>query len=93
MATKARGRGKKVEEEVEEEVADVAADIAADDVEERDGPQPINKLVGGGITQADVKKLMECGFHTVESVAYATRKTLQAIKGLPHLHTTTVFLS
>ena len=39
-------------------------------------------LQGNGILAADIKKLTECGFHTVESVAYATKKALMAIKGI-----------
>jgi hypothetical protein len=37
---------------------------------------------GSGISAADVKKLLEAGFHTVESVAYTPKKALLAIKGL-----------
>ncbi len=39
-------------------------------------------LQGSGISAADVKKLTEVGFHTVEAVAYATKKALVAIKGI-----------
>ncbi|CAG0888405.1 unnamed protein product [Darwinula stevensoni] len=35
-----------------------------------------------GVTSGDVKKLMEAGFHTVESVAFAPKKALLAIKGI-----------
>lgn len=35
-----------------------------------------------GVNAGDVKKLQEAGFHTVESIAYATRKSLTAIKGI-----------
>jgi len=37
---------------------------------------------GNGITNADLKKLIEAGYNTVESVAYATRKALTTIKGI-----------
>ena len=37
---------------------------------------------GHGISTGDIKKLEEAGFHTVESVAYAPKKTLIAIKGI-----------
>jgi len=50
--------------------------------EEVGGPILIEKLEGGGITNQDVKKLKECGFLTVESVAFATKKTLLGIKGI-----------
>ena len=35
-----------------------------------------------GIGATDVKKLEEAGFHTVESVAYAPKKSLIGIKGI-----------
>jgi len=46
------------------------------------GPQLIDKLLEHGIGAADVKKLKSSGFLTVESIAYATTKSLQAIKGI-----------
>lgn len=46
------------------------------------GPLGIEKLEQHGISAGDVKKLRESGFHTVESVAFAPRKTLLAIKGI-----------
>lgn len=47
------------------------------------GPQLVSKLEGvSGITAGDVKKLQEAGFHTIECVAYAGRKSLLAIKGI-----------
>lgn len=47
-----------------------------------DGPIPIQKLEEGGIAAVDVKKLLEAGYHTVESIAYTPRKTLLVIKGI-----------
>jgi len=85
MATKARGRGRKaaVEEEQDEAVGAPAVEEAQEAAEEESaGPMPISKLEGAGITSADVKKLMESGFYTVESIAYSTRKTLAAVKGI-----------
>ena len=35
-----------------------------------------------GIAAADIKKLREGGVHTVETLAYASKKDLVAIKGL-----------
>jgi len=35
-----------------------------------------------GITAGDIKKLQEAGYHTVESVAFAPKKDLIAIKGI-----------
>jgi len=51
-----------------------------DEQDEAAGPLSINKLEGVGISAAEIKKLKECGFQTIESVAYATRKTLLAHK-------------
>lgn len=52
------------------------------DEEDVGGPCLIGKLEQHGITAADCKKLQEHGFYTVESVAYATKKALLAIKGI-----------
>lgn len=47
------------------------------------GPTPIAKLDKScGIGTADIKKLQEAGFCTVESIAFAPRKTLLAVKGI-----------
>ena len=35
-----------------------------------------------GISAADVKKLADAGYHTVESVAYAPKKALITVKGI-----------
>lgn len=35
-----------------------------------------------GITSGDIKKLQDCGYHTVESVAFSTKKSLIQIKGI-----------
>jgi hypothetical protein len=82
MASRAKSRGKKAAEEEEEvEVANDVAGEAVEAAEEESGPIPISKLEGSGITTADIKKLMEAGFHTVESIAYATKKSLATVKG------------
>ena len=39
-------------------------------------------LQSQGISVADVKKLGDAGYHTVESVAYAPKKALLSIKGI-----------
>jgi len=54
----------------------------AESVEADSGPLPITRLEGSGLSATDVKKLVAAGFHTVESVAYATKKSLVAIKGI-----------
>eukprot|EP01083_Nonionella_stella_P037203 101426_1 len=43
---------------------------------------PIQELENHGINASDVRKLMETGYHTVQAVAYQTRKALIAIKGI-----------
>jgi DNA repair protein RAD51 len=42
----------------------------------------IHKLEEKNINNADVKKLMDAGFNTVESVAFTAKKHLILIKGL-----------
>lgn len=43
---------------------------------------PISKIEGNGISPGDIKKLMEAGFNTVESIAYTPKKALMAVKGI-----------
>lgn len=43
---------------------------------------PITKLQTAGIGAADIKKLAEAGYNTVESIAYAPKKHLLCIKGI-----------
>ncbi|XP_033638717.1 DNA repair protein RAD51 homolog A-like [Asterias rubens] len=54
----------------------------ADDAQEDFGPLLIGRLETHGISANDVKKLQEAGMHTVESVAYSTKKELCNIKGI-----------
>lgn len=37
---------------------------------------------GNGISASDIKKLEEGGFYTIESIAFAHKKELLAIKGI-----------
>jgi len=53
-----------------------------EDIQQDIGPLPICRLEGNGIKADQIKKLMAAGFHTVEAVAYATLKSLTAIKGI-----------
>lgn len=48
----------------------------AEDVELSDGPMLISKLEEHGINNADVKKLIDAGFQTVESISYTAKKNL-----------------
>ncbi|MES1923195.1 RecA recombinase Rhp51 [Bonamia ostreae] len=44
---------------------------------------PIDSLEGvSGISSADVKKLKDGGYYTVESIAFETKRALVAIKGI-----------
>ena len=49
---------------------------------EEDGPMPVEKLQDKGIAMNDIKKLIEAGMRTVESVAYTPKKALVNVKGL-----------
>lgn len=51
-------------------------------MEEVSGPLPIQKLEEHGISAADIKKLLEAGFNTVESVTFTPKKALVNVKGL-----------
>ncbi|XP_030855225.1 DNA repair protein RAD51 homolog 1 [Strongylocentrotus purpuratus] len=55
---------------------------AEQEVSEEFGPLGISRLEASGISSNDVKKLEEAGMHTVESVAYSTKKELCAVKGI-----------
>ena len=61
-----------------------------DEEEEQEGQEleddkifnPVESLLEQGINQSDINKLKDAGFHTVESITYATKKILVNIKGL-----------
>lgn len=57
---------------------------AAEDEDEFDlnGPTEIAKLEQYGISSADIKKLTDAGYHTVEAVCYVPKKTLVNTKGI-----------
>jgi DNA repair protein RAD51 len=73
-----KNKTKQIEKEEEEKQEEKQQEIQ----EEESGPLPISKLEGSGVSSADIKKLIESGFHTVESIAYSTKKALTAIKGI-----------
>jgi len=64
----------------EKPTTEEAQTAAVANEQEEQGPIPIKKLEGAGIGAADIKKLTEAGYLTVESVAYAPKKALLAIK-------------
>ncbi|XP_064115622.1 DNA repair protein RAD51 homolog 1-like [Macrobrachium nipponense] len=64
---------------MEEQASTSATDESMDGV---GGPLLIRILEQNGISAADVKKLEEAGYYTVESVAFAPKKALLNIKGI-----------
>ena len=56
--------------------------VAGDESEEMTGPMLIVALESHGVSAADIKKLKEAGYNTVESIVYAPKKNLLAIKGI-----------
>ena len=68
-------------EKQQENQEDSQMDQIAED-EDLDGPMPVDALKDKGIAAADVKKLVDAGFRTVESIAFTPKKTLINIKGL-----------
>ncbi|KAJ1523534.1 hypothetical protein ONE63_001383 [Megalurothrips usitatus] len=56
--------------------------VAEEDELDDFGPQPIKKLTCQGIGAADLKKLQEAGYNTIEAIAFAPKKDLIAIKGI-----------
>jgi len=67
---------------VEEPPVEIQEEEGAEADDVQSGPILIAKLIGDGITQDDIKKLQGAGLHTVESIAYSTRKSLESIKGI-----------
>ena len=53
--------------------------------QEASGPLPVAALEKHGIAAGDIKKLQEEGFNTVESIAFATKKTISAVKGISEI--------
>ncbi|VDN51156.1 unnamed protein product [Dracunculus medinensis] len=52
----------------------------------------VDKLEQSGISASDIRKLKEAGFNTFESIAYAPRKELVAIKGISEQKADKIFL-
>lgn len=70
----------------EEEALEVEAPVAAVEMsavqQQTQGPRPIQVLEQYGIATGDIKRFMEAGFFTVESIAYAPKKAILAVKGI-----------
>lgn len=76
-------RRRAAEAEDEEEEVDAVEEVEGKAEDEEDaGPMMVTRLESCGINASDVKKLQEAGFHTVEAVAYATKRALVEIKGI-----------
>ncbi|KAF3929349.1 hypothetical protein AA313_de0210287 [Arthrobotrys entomopaga] len=45
-------------------------------------PTPLQQLEGNGITNRDIKAIVEAGYNTVEAVAYTSKRQLLTIKGI-----------
>ena len=50
-----------------------------------EGPSPIKILESHGFTASDIKKLLDAGFNTVESIAFAMIKDIVAVKGISEM--------
>eukprot|EP00741_Cyanophora_paradoxa_P005314 tig00000870_g5153.t1 len=83
MMQKKRKAAEKEKDADKENQAESAVVQQSND-EEENGKiwQCIDKLEGNGINKADLTKLREQGFYTVESIAFATKKALVEVKGI-----------
>lgn len=59
----------------------MAMDISLNNLEEKSSYISIEELKSVGVTASDVAKLVEAGYNTVQSLAFAPRKELLEIKG------------
>ena len=66
---------------MQEESTATTSTVATEEAEAI-GPLPVNALEAHGVASGDVKKLREAGYHTIESIVYAPKKNLLAIKGI-----------
>ena len=62
-------------------MASTAVTAASEDAEGV-GPLPVTALEAHGVNGGDIKKLREAGYNTIESIVYAPKKNLLAIKGI-----------
>ena len=46
------------------------------------GPLLISKLEEHGINNGDIKKLIDAGFNTIESITFTSKKNLLLVKGM-----------
>lgn len=99
MQTRSKAKTKRSRAAAEEEVMDVedtAVEVAADVPQEKEQQQAADASSAGGfrviqvlenygVATSDIKRLMESGFHTVESVAYAPKKKVLEVKGISEI--------
>ncbi len=69
---------------MQQQAEEIAATASTVNVEETEtiGPMPVSALEAHGVSGPDVKKLREAGYNTIESIVYAPKKNLLAIKGI-----------
>jgi len=87
MQTRSKSKGKRAREEEKEvvEIESTPRQEAAPQQQQQEGSngfRVIQTLEQYGIASGDIKKLMEYGFFTVESVAYAPKKNILQVKGI-----------
>lgn len=86
MQTRSKAKGKRAREEPEVvEVENTPAQqqhTAVATEQSTGGFRVIQVLENYGVAGSDIKKLMEAGFFTVESVAFAPKKNILAVKGI-----------
>ena len=66
----------------EESIESAATVVTENGAEDQIGPMLVVALEGHGIASGDVKKLRDAGYNTIESLVYAPRKNLLAVKGI-----------
>lgn len=76
MQQQQKGKEKSKKQEVSRQ------EVEDSEMEEFDGPTNVGELAKQGISETDIKKLVEAGYHTVEAVAFTPRKQLVLVKGL-----------
>lgn len=67
------------------QAAATTASPVAGDASCATGPRQLQTLEQYGVASGDIKKLIEAGFNTVESIAFAPRKAILAVKGISEI--------
>lgn len=79
-----------VERDSEVRDSEVRDDEVEDDRDDErrglsDGPLLLASIKGNGISDGDIRKLVEAGYNTVESIAYTPKRILMNVKGISEL--------